>query len=340
MDEPAFFNHSPHVAQLLPILDRDGAEARIAIIKATFGLRPGGGLMAAEQPRDIRLGDEPWGSPAVADLRLPGDFCLAKPGTDVVLSGYAVPPDGVITSHMDVHLRVADRQKVLRVHGERVWRRGMGGIVVGPSAPLVPTPLSWSRAWGGSDFTDPAHPVEECRNPVGRGISRQPDRLVGLPAPQIESPDDPVTAAGRRHVPVGCAPLGRHFEPRRSAAGTHDATWLQSVYPGRPSDYREVHEQCASPDLIFTQPLRGGEPIGIVGVHHEGPIHFVLPKWMIRVEADIDGATEERRPHLDTVVIDSSAMVVELVWRALFRCPARMRGRFTRVKVQAKEFLS
>ena len=34
----------------------------------------------------------------------------------------------------------------------------------------------------------------------------------------------------------------------------------------------------------------------------------------------------ERRPHLDTVVVDSDALVLELVWRALFRCPPKMRA--------------
>ena len=113
-----------------------------------------------------------------------------------------------------------------------------------------------------------------------------------------------------------------------------------SGYPARPSDYREEHENCAPEEFVFREPLRGGEVVRITGVNAAGPLDFVLPKHRLVIEAAIDGATLERRPHLDTVVVDSDAMVLELVWRALFRCPTKMRGRFTSVQVQAKEFLA
>lgn len=340
MDEPALFNHSGHLASVLPILDREGVQSRIVIVKACYDIRPGLPLKLAAQPRDIRMGDEPWGAPEIPDIRLPGDFCIAKPGTDFVLSGHAVPRAGLVAAHMDVGIRVADRVKVMRVHGARVWRRGLTGVMPSASEPVERTPLAWSRAYGGLDASDPAHPLEEPRNPVGSGVSRDVDRLVGTPAPQIEAPDAPIGAAGGRQLPVGCAPLGRNFEPRRRHAGTYDAAWLRSGYPARPKDYREEHEQCASPDLVFQDPLRGGEPVSIVGVHAERALDFVLPKWLVRIDAQIDGATQERRPHLDTVLVDSDAMVLELVWRAVFRCPPRMHKRFTAVRVQCKEFIA
>lgn len=340
MDEPALYNHGPHEASVLPILDRDGAQARTVIVKATYDLRIGGSPRLSETPREVRLGDEPWGAPEVADLRLPGDFCIAKPGTDFIVSGYAVAPGGIPVASLDVAIRVAGRATVMRVHGPRTWRRGMLGVTPSASEPMERTPLAWSRAWGGLDLSDPQRPLEEARNPVGSGVARRPERLVGLPAPQIEAPDDPITAAGGRYVPVGCAPLGRHFEPRRKLAGTHDAAWIRSGYPARPADYRPEHERCAPPDLQFAEPLRGGEPVQLAGVHTDGLLEFALPKWLVRIDALIDGQAVERQPHLDTVVIDTDAMVVELVWRALFRCPPRMRDRFTAVRVLCKEFLA
>lgn len=340
MDEPALIKRSGHRASVLPILDRDGAHSRIVIVKACYDIRVGLPLKPADEPRDIRMGDEPWGVPEIPDIRLPGDFCMAKPGTDFVLSGHAVPREGLVAAHMDVGIRVADRVKVMRVHGARLWRRGLTGVVPSGSEPVGRTPLAWSRAYGGLDMSDPSRPLEEPRNPVGSGVSRHVERLVGTPAPQIEAPDAPVTSAGGKHLPVGCAPLGRNFEPRRRHAGTYDAAWIRSGYPARPRDYREEHEQCASPDLVFADPLRGGERVRITGVHAEGPLDFALPKLLLRIDAEIDGKPIERRPHLDTVVIDSDAMVLEMVWRSLFRCPPKMRGRFTAVQVQSKEFLA
>lgn len=205
---------------------------------------------------------------------------------------------------------------------------------------MRPTPLAWSRAYGGLDLSDPRRPLEEPRNPVGSGIARDVERLVGRPAPQIEAPHEPIGAANTHLTPVGCAPLGRSFVPRRATMGTYNKDWLESTYPARPADYREEHENCAPPDFVFREPLRGGEPVTVTGVHSAGAIAFMLPKLRLLFEASIDGRIIERRPHLDTVVVDSDAMILELVWRALYRCPAKMRDRFTAVRVQAKEFLN
>jgi hypothetical protein len=339
MDEPVLYNHTAFHVSVLPILDREGAQCRVVIAKATYAIVPGVGLKIAQEQREARYGDDLWGAPEIPDIRLPGDLCAAKPGTDVIVSGFAVPPLAPSTRYVDVIIRVADRMKVLRVHGEREWRKSPLGVVPGPSAPLRRTPLAWSRAYGGTDLSDPKRPLEEPRNPVGSGVTRDADRLVGSPAPQIEAPDEPIGRAGGGFAPVGCAPLGRHFGSRRKTMGTYDKAWLNSIYPARPQDYREEHENCAPDDLVFRSPLRGGEPVVLTGVHSAGPLAFTLPKYRWLIEAAIDGQVLERRPHLDTVVLDTSAMLVELVWRGLYRCPPKMRNRFNAIRAQAKEFL-
>jgi hypothetical protein len=340
MDEPDLYNESDFLADVLPILDRDGVQSRIVIVKATYALTIGEPLALAEKPRDIRLGNELWGVPEVLDVRLPGDLYPAKPGTDFVLSGHAVAPLEKPCTTVEVGIAVADRVKRLRVHGPRLWRRSLLGVVPGPSAAMLRTPLAWSRAYGGADFSDPARPVEEPRNPVGSGIARDAERLVGTPAPQIEAPDAPIGSAGSRIAPAGCAAIGPTYEPRRTAAGTYDDAWIKSGYPARPRDYKDEHENFAAADLVFREPLRGGEPVRLVGVRQEGLLAFELPKWQVVVRGQIGGRAVERRPHLDTVVVDTDAMLLELVWRGLFRCPPKMRDRFTAIHVHAKPFTS
>jgi hypothetical protein len=285
------------------------------------------------------LGDEPWGPPEIQDLRLPSDFCAAKPGTDFVLSGHAVPQPQRLSTYVDVSIRVADRMKHMRVHGPRLWRRSLLGVSPGPSAAIQPTPLAWSRAYGGLDLSDPKRPLEEPRNPVGTGFVRDVEQLVDTKAPQIEAPDAPIGGAGGHYTPVGCAPLGHNFEPRRSNMGTYDAKWVRSVYPARPADYQEEYENFAPPDFVFHLPLRGGERVSAIGVHPGGVLDFRIPKLRLLVEAEIDAALITRRPHLDTIVVDSDSLVLELVWRALYRCPPKMRKRFTAVRVQVKDFV-
>lgn len=339
MTEPVLYNESSFYGCVLPILDREGAHSRLVLVKATYAIVPGEVPDLAEEQRHERLGDEPWGVPEVADIRLPGDFCPAKPGTDFVISGHAVPPEGYRGTSSDVLIRVANREMKLRVHGQRKWQRTMGSVAPGPSQPVGITPLAWSLAYGGIDLTEPSKPLEEPRNPVGRGVARDVGSLVGTLAPQIEFPDEPVHSAGANNVPAGCAALGRNFEPRRKTAGTYGTDYVEKVYPARPSDYEEAHENCAAPDLVFREPLRGGERVTLSGVHAGGALDFLLPKWRILIEASIDGAVVAHRPHLDTVLVNTDAMELELVWRGLYRCPTKMRKRFETVRIRSKEFV-
>jgi hypothetical protein len=338
--EPEFYNYTPYVAELVPQTDRDGAECRVAVVKATFALPAGRAPMLHDTPRPIRAGDEMWEKPEVADVRYPGDLCVLKPGTDFVVVGHAVAPHGREVPFVDVTVHCGTRTKVLRVFGDRLWVDGALGVRLGEPEPLVRVPLAWSRAYGGFDASVPDKPVEEPRNPVGRGVARRSGALVGRPGPQIDDPDHPVRSPSRRHTPVGCAALGRHFEPRRTHAGTCDAGWLQTRFPGRPADYRDEHQNAAPPDQVFTSALRGGEDVYVGGVHVDGPISFKIPRRWIVIEAEIDGATQTARPHLDTVLVDGDARLVEMVWRGSFRCPAKMRNRFKLVRVIEKEVVS
>lgn len=335
MHEPEFYNNTPYFALPVPLLDRRGAECRVVIVKATYVLTVDRRI--AEKQRPVRLGDEMWGPPEIADIRYPSDACCEKPGTDVIVVS-EVQGDG-IRSYADVQIRLADRTKTLRVHGGRSWDQTFTGICLADAAPLEVAPLAWSLSYGGFDPSDPDRPLEEPRNPVGRGIARREEDLIGKPAPRIEDPNHPVASPGKHNVPVGCAPIGRHYEPRRGMAGTYDAAWIENRFPARPDDYDERHENCAPPDFVFQQPLRGGEIGAIAGLKPESRLDFCVPAIRIIISATIDGHEEERRPHLDTVIIDGGQEVIECVWRAAFPCPAKMRNRFTRVSVIEKRVI-
>jgi hypothetical protein len=336
MDEPTLYNHSAFHVSVLPILDREGAHARVVIVKATYDITPGEPQALVSPQPALRLGDVLWGAPEVADIRLPGDFYAAKPGTDFVLCGHAHPPEGQAVAHRDVLIDAAGRSQHLRVHGPREWRRSATGVVPGPSSPLIATPLAWSRAYGGLDLSKPQQPLEEARNPVGQGLCHRPEQLLGQSAPQIEDPQRPISTAGGVQPPAGCAPLGRHFTPRRQWAGTYDETWVQKTYPARPVDFDERHEHFAPAPWVFDEPLVGGEAVRIEGVHPRHVLQFTLPRWRVAIDARIDGQTLEHRPHLDTVLVNSDTLQLELIWRTLFRCPPKMRERFTAVRVQTK----
>ena len=226
----------------MPILDRHGAPSRVVIVKATYAIGAGGALC---RPRSratfdsvTNRGARPNFQTSTAGRLLRGQtgyrFRLERPRR--------AAPCWVRTPTSTSGDSCRGPNETPACSWSRQWRRSLLGVIPSQSDPLESTPLAWSRAYGGLDLTDPNRPLEDARNPVGSGIARDVERLIGTPAPQIEAPDTPIGAAGGRFVPIGCAPLGRNFAPRRETMGTYDKAWLDSVYPGAARRLREEHE--------------------------------------------------------------------------------------------------
>jgi hypothetical protein len=333
LHEPEFYNYTPFRSELLPLIDKDGAECRVAVTKATFALKSPHGCVLHDEQRAIRYGDEMWGKPEIPDIKFPGDLCAFKPGTDFVVVGEACASLEKPAKSIDVEIQVDSRRKTLRAYGPRFWRKELGTVTLSEPQPAAQVTLCWANAYGGLDLTEPEKPLEEPLNPVGNGVANDRARLVDTPAFQIEDP-----AQGSLH-PAGCSAIGRSYEPRRSYAGNYDAAWLRNRYPARPADYHDEHENCAPPDQVFPTPLTGGESVHLTHMNPASAITFQVPRLRVEVEAVIDGKSQVLRPHLDTLLVDASSNVVELVWRASFRCPPKMRNHFEAVRVLHKEFV-
>src|SRR5262245_20080976 len=347
MDQPPLDNPTDFVAHPQRILDRDGARL-VCIVKATFLREADGTLEVApkKQQRKIRFADIPWGEPEKSSILYPADICLRKPATDVIVVAKAYAPGGKPVPSFDVAVRVGPLQRLARVFGLRVFQAG--GIGLSPPRPIAELEMRYDYAWGGVDDSDPAEFVEEPRNPVGRGIARDPATLTHQPAPHIEDPAQPIVSAVGRPTPVGIGAIGRHWEPRRRYVGTLDARWLEERAPAPPLDQDDRANLCASPDLIATPPLRGGEEAALLNLQPDGgATMFLLPKVGVSIEFRVkDRPPEVFRPHLDTVVIDTLAnprkeerpLTVEYVWRASVKAPRRMKD--AKVLIREREVSS
>lgn len=278
MDEPVLYNSSGFHASVLPILDREGAQSRIVIVKASYAIGAGGALVVAEEQREVRLGDEPWGSPEIPDIRLPGGLLRRRTIFASVDAGASAGAAG----HADRRRR-HPRGRTHESHS-RAW----------PAR--VATFAAWRRAWA------------QCADAVRRRslgcLSAYGGRhrilvlrhailwAVALPAMSSAS-----SAHGRRRLRNLVLPSERQEDALRrpdahrlgqasrpvETMGTYDKAWLESIYPAL--DYREEHENCAPPDFVFREPLRGGEPITVTGVHSASPLTFILPKHRILIES-------------------------------------------------------
>lgn len=308
-------NETAFVVQPVPLLDRDGHDVLVAIVKGTFTIDAAGKLALADEPSPVRVADEPFDpeSPR-SSLRYASDLGLPKVGTDVLLRGDAISRAPVTA--LDVAVKVKQRVVPLRVHGPRLFHAGAFGVVIGKAQPFERMPIVYERAYGGmsEDLS-----VVEARNPSGVGVARSASDLVDKLAPQIEHPERPHTTAADRHPPVGFGPIMTHWSPRRELAGTFDARWRALRMPLLPEDHDPRFGNVAHPSLQFPESLVEGDVIAVHGMSLETLV-FALPAFPLAVAARYDtGERELVRPQVDTVLVEPERRRVEIVARAVFR---------------------
>jgi hypothetical protein len=333
MDAPRVTNDTELVAEPRALMGKDGARL-VVLVKGTFLCAAGSDaleLAPRRGQRGVRGADLPWGDPEKSSVKYPSDLCIAKPGTDVIVVAAAHAPGGRAVPSFDAGVRVGKLEKTIRVFGLRVWEAGGNGLSA--PRPTVGTEVRYDHAWGGLDVTDPASPLEEPRNPVGTGIARDLAALTHKVAPSIEDPAELIASVRTRPPPAGLGAIGRHWEPRRRHLGTYDAAWLEQRAPLLPADHDDRSNLCASPGLTATPPLTGGEEVALWNLTPGGgSVSFRLPRLRVSVTLQVKGRPPETlTPYLDTVLLDTLAprppalVLVELVFRAAFRAPRRMK---------------
>lgn len=199
-------------------------------------------------------------------------------------------------------------------------------------------------------------------NPLGRGFTRHwyldARKLEKVPAPRIIYQNRPMTAehfwqgaAGKDlPAPAGLAPLGRGWQPRRALAGqfVEKNSWQTDEVPRLPEDFDFAYWNCAPADQQCAH-LAGLEEFTLTNLcRHDHPsartdhlgntvLRFVLPEQIVfLLLADQNNQLLVLRLAIDTVVIDTQAGSVELVWRVLV--PADMGQRAARLmQVQQPE---
>jgi hypothetical protein len=308
-------NRTPFKAAIAVLPDRSGIDTLYVVIKATVTLRPR--LALAKEQVPATLADEYYGDPAMTSLRAASEMHIGKPGTDVLLIGQAWAPEQRPLLRMQVSIAVAERRKVLVVSGDRVWRDGR------PSSPkpFTSMPLVWERAFGGVHQIDDRVLAEE-RNPVGSGFAgkRSASDMQDAAVPNIEDPAALLEAVGQTPPPACLAPIAPAWLPRRSFAGTYDATWQRARAPYLPDDFDPRFFQCAAPEFTFDRYLKGGEQIEVTGALPDGPLSFEIPPAHLQVDVTMAGASHEPEANLETLLIEPDDNRACFTWRAALPC--------------------
>lgn len=340
MELPPLALRTSATVELAPYIDLDGARVAIALVKQRFAITRRG-TAVREPGASVHFADQPWDpdAPETSTIKYPCDVCLRKPSTDVIVVGSAMSYARRAQRELMVSVRVGKVARAIRVLGPRRWRRGVMGMALSEPSPFTEMSIRWENAWGGADYTtDPERPLEEPRNPSGRGVARVAAALEGELGPSIEDPSDPITRPRAGYTPAGLGAIGRHFAPRRDYRGTYDDAWREERMPLLPLDFDPRFDQAAPPELVAPEPLKGGEPVEIENMNDDGPIRFALPKLRFFAGLQTRDRMSELRVQLDTVLIEPNERALTMTWRALARLPRHPRDvRF--VQVHEKEIV-
>ena len=312
-------NNTPFAAERSWVRDRDGGEIWLVAVKATFSLGPDGQVAVAKEQAPVCQSPLFRGDPAASSLLYDCDLPRKKVGTEVLLHGHAYAPRGREVADVEVSLQVADREKRLRIYGDRVYQDTLLGLRVSEPQPFLKMPITYERAFGGVD-QEATNPDWCTWNPVGVGYARNKRTLQGKPAPNIEqgeprgwSPDE---------QPVGFGPIASHWQPRVSFGGTCDEKWQRERMPLLPTDFDDRFYQCAPSDQQFDEYLRGGEPVELRNLTPNGRLSFQLPKVRLRYATFFIGQSEPvtHEGWLHTVVLEPDVPRLLMVWHTRLKC--------------------
>ena len=146
------------------------------------------------------------------------------------------------------------------------------------------------------------------------------DNVEGLLLPNLEDPRMPIRDWKDKPAPAGFGFISRNWVPRVQYAGTYDEKWQQERFPLLPYDFDLMFFNGASPDLIVTPHLRGGESVSVVNASYDGLLGFKLPERRFDISLWIKGKESVAVPLLDTVIIEPDEKRVLLTWRASAPC--------------------
>ncbi|NTF08910.1 DUF2169 domain-containing protein [Agrobacterium rubi] len=335
--------------------DNENRELGIVIVKATYEIADDGTLVVAEEQAPTVFTDKCHGDVNVSSLWHPSDLVPSKPATDIIVNAVARAPDGKPSPSWECGISFERNGQVLldkrlRVTGPRwwrpVWKRELREHEIAnwrdhrrlfvrwellEPEPIAKLALHYEYAFGGELET--GHDDEgntrfdtDHHNPIGIGkIDREySDHTIDIPAPQIESPDDPIIDPYKSYAPVSFGPIPPAWLPLRPLGGTYDQDWIDNIWPAWPSDYSFAYHNAAHPDLIVSPYLRKGDTICLTNITEGGKLLFSLPRTIVMVDfVRADGTVSREEMILDTVFIDVAATRrrdwrIYLSWRVRF----------------------
>lgn len=315
-------NTSPFAPAMMLFPDERGVDTVYVVVKATFSLQPK--LELAKEQVPVTLADEYWGEPGESSLKYPTEAHLSKPGTDVMVVAEACAPNDRPVPYLDVGIAVAGHQQGARVFGDRTWKGNRISARPSDPVPFARMPLTYERTYGGGHLLDAETGVRlaETKNPIGCGFRGNfaVSDMIGRPLPNIEDLRAPLRSPGDATTVLGFGAVAPGWEPRAQYAGTYDKTWQKTRAPYLPKDFNSHFFHAAPPALVYSQPLRGGEPVVLLNLSPRGREQLSIPRCDVEVSLTVAGEVKKPPIQLESVLLEPTIGRMCLSWRAALAC--------------------
>lgn len=308
-------NETPFAAQESWTRDEDGHEIWLVAIKASFEIEPDGKQVPLDTQLPVNMA--PLFASDPNELLDETDLNLEKKHTDILVEGHAYAANGRPDTRTVTRIKVADIDKTINVHGDRVFIPGAVSARMSAAEPFLKIPITWKRSYGG---TDERH--WEQRNPVGAGYAVDPANLISKTAPNFEYPDAPYRGPTNGR-PAGYGPVGRHWLPRINYAGTYGDEWEKARDPLLPVDFNRAYYQCAPQDQQTKSPLAGYERVQLGNFTAGGFLQFLLPRITFDIVTQFYRRPDRRHEPapIHTVRLMPDKRRFSITWLSALPCP-------------------
>lgn len=318
-----FANQTIWSGGLYPGWDNKQQSQLTAVFKASYEFDEHGQLLPLAEQLPLVEADEHGDDPLNSSLKAALETAAFKQGGEIYLYGTAYPErENLLAMEVGVGILFTDGRewkKVLRVFGERKWKKTMLNHQHDQQPGFVTSiPLSYEYAFGGRNPADEED--EYPANPVGIGYNSDQRNLACDDLPRIEVGPNFMVTPMQKPTPAGFGPLPVWWEPRSSEIGLPvEDPMAQGGCPYSKSAKDSLHN-AAPLDQRFKKPFLGGEVIHlralVKDVNHQQSIHIVLPELHPQMYTIIDNKTELLTPVCDTVVINTDDRTLAMIYRA------------------------
>jgi hypothetical protein len=306
-------NETPYPAKLFRMTVDDDRLAASVALRVTYEWANGRFQPAEEQDWVVSAG--PWDTPYGV---MPGDELFYRDGVDVFILGAARPPRDQTASVVDVQVRLGDWSHAVRVFGNRIWQRGVAGLVPSPPAPITSVALSLENAFGGHVTWD-GLTVPYGQNPRGKGFYADAASAIGQPLPNVENPGALIQNWDDRPEPVGIGICPPDFAGRIMAMMDPET---------KEFNFSARFYNAAFPAMIAPR-AAPGDTLSVRGISAAPEFRVALPPQEFQVTLTFDDEVIERILPIDQVGLEFQRGRMFISYRYPFRYvmyPRQQRG--------------